>query len=146
VIARPLPYDDDVPGLRVGAPGGTRAGRGAVARRRATTRRRRYAPLANIFTFVAVPTLAVLVYLALMANVVWLNYRLVHAQADRSQLVEITAQLDRRIAERESRERLAGDAARLGMREAQSYAEIALPPSAEPRPERGLALLDFWPR
>ncbi len=97
-----------------------------------------------VFAIVGALTLAIVIYLALMANVVWLNYRLVHAQAEKASLLDATARLDRRIAEREAPERLAIDAARLGMHEPNGYAEVDVPPSVVPRAPRGLALLEFW--
>jgi heme exporter protein D len=121
---------------------GTRAGRNAVVRRRQRTQRMRYAGLARILATVAALTLCVFVYLALMANVTRMNYELMHDAKDRARLLDETARLDDRIARLEARERLAHFAVRLHMREAQTFAQVTVPPDA-PEPGHRLALLDW---
>ncbi len=95
-----------------------------------------------MFATVAALTVAVVVYLALMANVTRMNYDLAKRLAVRAQFVDETSRLDDRIARLSSRERLGALAAKLGMGEPQTFAEIALP--APPATAgHGLAFLDL---
>ncbi len=121
---------------------GTRAGRTAVSGRRAHARWLRYASLWRIFATVAALTLAVVIYLGLMANVTRMNYDLAKRLALRAGLIDETSRLDDRIARLSSRERLGLLAAKLGMGEPQTFAAIALPlqPAAT---GHGLAFLDW---
>lgn len=137
-LERPYPYDDDER-PRVG----TRAGRGAVSRRRARTRQRRYAGFTRFFAIVATLTLAVVLYLALMANVERLNYALAKTERERVQLVDTTSRLDDRIAWLESREHLGRVARRLGMREPQTFLAITLRPERHAQATHGLAFLTW---
>ncbi len=121
---------------------GTRAGHTAVSRRRAHAWRLRYVGFARMFATVGVLTLCVVVYLGLMANVTRMNYDLAKRLAERARLMDESSRLDDRIARLSSRERLGEVAARLGMREPQTFAEIALP-QAHPLGSHGLALLDW---
>jgi len=139
VIARPLPPEDDIPRLRIG----TRAGRSAVPARRARTRRRRYATLNRTLLIVGVVTLCVFVYLFLMANVTRMNYELTHLSQTKAHLLEATARNDTKIANLESRESLMKMAARLGMHQPQTFAEIALPAQLDPPIAHGIAFLDW---
>jgi len=143
MIAMPVPEPagDSEPAL-VATRIGTRAGRGAVARRRATATRLRHRAVARIFAALAVVTVAIVVYLALLANVTRLQYAIGHANADRATLMADTALLDDRIARLESRERLARDAATLHMVQSQRFVQVALP--EDPAPKRtGFALLGW---
>ena len=138
-LERPYPFDvpDERPRL------GTRAGRGAVSRRRARTRQLRNAGFKRLFSIAFVVTLAVVFYLALLANVTRMNYGLAKAVREKAQLVDATSRLDDRIARLESRERLDAVARRLGMREAQSFIAVYVPPEPHPQTTRGLAFLTW---
>jgi hypothetical protein len=138
VIARPLPYDDEMPRRA-----GTRAGRAAVGERQARLRRRRYAALRRIAATAALATACIVAYLYLMANVTRMNYELTHVAADRARLVDESARLDDRIAALESPERLAKLAAQLHMHEPPTFAAIDAPQNLSPVPAHGIAFLDW---
>ncbi len=137
MIARPLPYEELQPSRS-----GTRAGRTAVRRRRARTRRERYTNLVRIFATTAVLVLVVTVYLALMANVTRMNYELAKLAQQRAALLDVTAANDDAIANAESNERLRAYAKKLGMHEPQTFAAIALP-ADPPKPAGGIAFLSW---
>jgi hypothetical protein len=141
VIARALeaPLPEPAPRRR----GGTRAGRSAVGRRREQRRRARYAPLGRIAAAVFASTFVIVAYLALLANVTRLNYELSKSARFRAGLVDQSVRLEDQIARLESRERLARLAAKLGMHEAATFAEVALPAQAQPPEPRGIALLSW---
>lgn len=144
MTASPLerPYPFDVPDERPPRIG-TRAGRGAVSRRRARTRQLRNAGLTRLFGTAFVVTLAVVVYLGLLANVTRMNYALTKAVRQKAQLVDATSRLDDRIARLESRERLDAVARRLGMHDSQSFIAVNLPPEPRAQESRGLAFLTW---
>jgi cell division protein FtsL len=124
---------------------GTRAGRNAVNNRRARTRRGRYASVVRFVSGVAVLTLVVVVYLALMANVTRMNYELMHDAKARAQLVDETTRLDERLEALEARERLAKIAKQLGMQQAAVETVARLPqPQAAPGGVAFLASLSAW--
>ncbi len=125
MIARPLPYDSEAPLERRA---GTRAGRTAVLRRRARSRRERYATLIRMFVAFVAFVLVVVLYLGLMANVLRLNYELAHLGRQKAQLLDATALADDQIAAAESDERLRAFARRLGMREPATFAAVTLRP------------------
>jgi type II secretory pathway component PulM len=137
MMALPLPVPDR-PERRVG----TRAGRAAVVRRRARTRRSRYAGLARIFAALGVVVFFVVLYLGLLANVTRMNYELTRLAERRAQLVDITTAGDDAIATAESTERLSAIARRLGMTEPQTFVSVALPRERPPEP-RGIAFLGW---
>jgi hypothetical protein len=137
VIARPLPQEE-LPRPRTG----TRAGRSAVHRRRARTRRNRYAGLARVFAIIGALAFLVVVYVALTANVTRMNYELNKLARQRAELLDRTAALDDAIASQESDERLWADARRLRMTEPQTFVSIALPHDP-PRPSDGIAFLGW---
>ncbi|HXP93062.1 MAG TPA: hypothetical protein VN905_06290 [Candidatus Binatia bacterium] len=66
-----------------------------------------------------------MLYLALMANLTSLNYRIGRASEQRTALQEETMRLDDRVAHLESRERLAELAMKLGMQEPRIYAVVS---------------------
>jgi ABC-type Fe3+ transport system permease subunit len=138
-LERPYPFDIEDERPRTG----TRAGRGAVSRRRARTRQLRNAGFARLFTSAFVVTLAVVLYLGLMANVTRMNYGLTKAAREKTQLVDATSRLDDRIARLESREHLDALARRLGMRESQTFMAIVVPPEHHGEPPHGLAFLTW---
>lgn len=122
MIARPLVYEELVRPIT-----GTRSGRTAAHDRRKRGRRMRYAGFARIFTTVGVVTVAIFVYLALMANVTRMNYELSKTVRAKTALVDESSRLDDRIARLVTPERLGVLAGRLGMRQPETFAEIALP-------------------
>ena len=141
MIARVLevPLPEPAPRRRAG----TRAGRSAVGRRREQRLRARYAPLGRIAAIVLGFTFVIVAYLALLANVTRLNYELSKSARVRARLVDQSARLEDQIARLESRERLSRLAAKLGMREAGTFAEVALPAPAQPPQPSGIALLSW---
>jgi ABC-type Fe3+ transport system permease subunit len=137
-LERPAPFDDPRPNTT-----GTRAGRSAVSRRRARSRLERYAGLRRLFATAFVVTLAVVVYLGLLANVTRLNYALERSVRERAQLVDTTSRLDDRIAWLDSREHLDAFARKLGMHDAQTFVAIHLPTQHQEETQRGLAFLTW---
>jgi hypothetical protein len=135
VIARPVPLEEDLR-PRVG----TRSGRTAALRRRARTNRLRHVALRRVTAVVAGSTSFIVLYLALMVNVTRMNYELAKSTRERVLLQDESGRREDRIARLESRERLAKVANRLGMREAQTFAEIALP-AERVAPPGGIAFL-----
>jgi hypothetical protein len=138
-LERPHPFDagDERPRT------GTRAGRGAVSRRRAHSRQLRNAGFTRLFASAFVLTLAVVFYLGLMANVTRMNYALTKAAREKTRLVDATSRLDDRIARLESREHLDALARRLGMRESQTFIAIVVPPEHHGEAPHGLAFLTW---
>jgi cell division protein FtsL len=141
MIARPLRDAPETPRRRTGS----RAGHGAVTRRRARSRRDRYSAVVQIVATLAVLTLCVFVYLGLMANVTRMSYELTRNAQTRAKLIDETTRLDERLEALESRERLAQIAKSLGMKEsaALTVARLPQPPSA-PHGGTFLAALTAW--
>ncbi|GAC1396404.1 MAG: hypothetical protein NVS2B8_09030 [Vulcanimicrobiaceae bacterium] len=137
MIARPLPYEDLAPRT------GTRSGRTAALVRRKRTRARSYASISRIAIVSVALTLAIVVYLALMANVTRMNYELSRTMRDKARLVDESSRFDDQIARLESRERLARLAVSLHMHEPQSFAEVTLPVPQTPSIPHGLAFLPW---
>jgi hypothetical protein len=137
-LERPYPFDDDARPRT-----GTRAGRNAVSRRRARTRHVRYAGLTRTFLIAGAVTFAVVIYLALMANITRLNYALAKADRQKAQLVDTTSRLDDRIAWLESREHLDTLARRLNMQPAQTFLAVSVPPPHRQEAPSGLAFLTW---
>jgi ABC-type Fe3+ transport system permease subunit len=138
VIARPLPYEEVASPPR----SGTRAGRTAVRRRRARTRRERYSALSRVVSTIVVLVVVVTVYLALMANVTRMNYELTRLAQQRAQLLDETSAGDQAIASAESIERLRADAKALHMSEWRTFALVDLPQDP-PKPSGGIAFLGW---
>ena len=138
MIARPLPYDEIAP-----RPRGTRSGRTAAHVRRKRTKAKRYAGFVQIFSTVGVITIAVVVYLALMANVTRMNYELAKSDRTKSALVDENSRLDDRIARLETRERLARLANSLGYREPDTFATVVVPEDRVATVPHGSALLSW---
>jgi cell division protein FtsL len=106
---------------------GTRAGRTAVRRRRARSRRARYAALTRIFATLGALVLVVVIYLSLMANVTRMNYELAKLAEQKANLQEETAAGDDAIANASSNERLKAFAQQLHMREPQTFVAVEAP-------------------
>ncbi len=139
MIARSLPEPDVRPRT------GSRAGRGAVTRRRARSRRERYSVAVQIVATLSLLTICVVVYLGLMANVTRMSYQLTRDAQSRARLIEETTRLDERLETLESRERLARIAKDLGMKESATLSVARLP--EPPAPAHGgtfLASLTAW--
>jgi hypothetical protein len=140
MIARPL----SAPRAREsGARPGWRSARNASAVRRARNRRLRYRAIGRVVTWLGALTALVLVYLALVANITRLHYEIGRAERYHTRLVQQSARNEDEIAQLVARERLEQIAARLGMREPQTFAMVLLP---EPhrravQPPRGVAAL-----
>ncbi len=121
----------------------TRSARIAVQRRRALRTRARYLLLGRIVAALAVSTLVIGVYLALMANITRMNYELTKSAKTEAKLADESARLEDQISHLASRERLAGIAAKLGMREAQTFAQVSLPANGADKPAGGIAFLPW---
>ena len=89
----------------------------------------------------AIALVPVMIYVLLMGNLTALNYSLAQATEQKSALVEETLRLDDRIAQLESRDRLAGVAARLHMSDPHAYAVVDVPAPAASPPPTGIAFL-----
>lgn len=96
------------------------------------------ARIALAFAVVLVP---VMTYVLLMGNLTALNYSLASAMQQKSALVEETMRLDDRIAQLQSRERLAVLAARLHMHDPHVYAVVDVPGPVVAPPSNGIAFL-----
>ncbi len=138
MIARPIPYEELARPIA-----GTRSGRTAAHVRRKRTRRLRYASFSCIFTTVGMLTIAIVLYLALMANVTRMNYELSKTARVKTALADESSRLDDRIARMVAPERLAVFAARLGMHEPETFARVALPVERSVPVPRGLAFLTW---
>ena len=115
--------------------------RDAARRRGRRTRLQGYTMLARIATAFAVVLVPVMIYVLLMGNLTALNYSLAHVTQQKSALVEETMRLDDRIAQLQSRERLADLAARLHMHDPHVYAVVDVPGPVVAPPSNGIAFL-----
>jgi cell division protein FtsL len=110
--------------------------RKSAQRRHARTRRTRYVAAIRVLGTLTIVVALVMSYLALMANLTSLNYRIGRASEQRAALQEETMRLDDRIAHLESRERLAELAMKMGMQEPHIYAVVS-PDDAKPANKTG---------
>ena len=117
--------------------------RKSARRRQARTRRQRYVTAIRVLGASTIVVALLMAYLALMANLTSLNYRIGRASEQRSALQEQTMRFDDRIAHLESRERLAEIAMKLGMREPRIYAVVSPEDAIAQKPQHGsgIALL-----
>ena len=115
--------------------------RDAARRRGRRTRLQGYAILARIAVAFAIVLAPVMIYVLLMGNLTALNYTLANVMQQKSALVEETMRLDDRIAQLQSRERLAGIAARLHMHDPHVYAVVDVPGPVVAPPSNGIAFL-----
>lgn len=113
----------------------------AARRRSRRTRLAGYAMLARIAVAFAIVLVPVMIYVLLMGNLTALNYSLAHATQQKTALVEETMRLDDRIAQLQSRERLADVAARLHMHDPHVYAVVDVPGPVVAPPSNGIAFL-----
>lgn len=115
--------------------------REAARRRGRRTRLQHYAMPARIALAFAVLLVPVMGYVLLMGNLTALNYSLAQATQTKSSLVEETMRLDDRIAQLQSRERLADLAGRMNMRDPSRYAVVDVPGPLVAPPSNGIAFL-----
>lgn len=115
--------------------------RDAARRRGRRTRLQGYTMLARIAISFAVVLVPVMIYVLLMGNLTALNYSLAHATQQKSALVEETMRLDDRIAQLQSRERLADLANRLHMHDPNEYAVVDVPGPVVAPASSGIAFL-----
>jgi cytochrome c-type biogenesis protein CcmH/NrfG len=115
--------------------------RDAARRRGRRTRLQGYAMPARIATAFAIVLVPVMIYVLLMGNLTALNYSLAHATQQKTALVEETMRLDDRIAQLQSRDRLADVAARLHMHDPHVYAVVDVPGPVVAPPSNGIAFL-----
>ena len=97
--------------------------------------------LARIAISFAVVLVPVMIYVLLMGNLTALNYSLAQVTDQKSALIEETNQLDDRIAQLQSRERLSDVASRLHMRDPRVYAVVDVPSPVVAPPSNGIAFL-----
>jgi len=95
-------------------------------RNRATTMRT--AALQRFFVSFAVVLVLLIGYVMLISNLTGLNYAVARAERQRVALQDETARLDDRIAVLRSQERLAAIAAEFGLKDAQQFAIVTVPP------------------
>jgi hypothetical protein len=115
--------------------------RDAARRRGRRTRLQGYTMLGRIAAVFAVVLVPVMIYVLLMGNLTALNYSLAHVTQQKLALQEETMRLDDRITQLQSRERLAGLAARLHFHDPHVYAVIDVPGPVVAPPANGIAFL-----
>jgi cytochrome c-type biogenesis protein CcmH/NrfG len=115
--------------------------RDAARKRGRRTRMQGYSMLARIATVVAIVLVPIMIYVLLMGNLTALNYSLAHATQQKIELQEETMRLDDRIAQLQSRERLADLATRLHFHDPQVYAVVDVPGPVVAPPSNGIAFL-----
>jgi hypothetical protein len=130
-VSRPQPKQPQPP----------RRAREAARRRSRRTRLHGYTKPARIAAAVAIVLVPVMIYVLLMGNLTALNYSLAQATEQKSALVEESMRLDDRIAQLESRDRLAAVAARLHMGDPRVYAVVDVPAPVVAPPSNGIAFL-----
>jgi hypothetical protein len=102
--------------------------RAATQRRLVRKSRARYAGVTRVLTLLCSVLFLLMCYVLLMSSLTGLSYAVSTARAQREALQEETMRLDDRIAALRSDDRLAGLAARLGMREPEQFAVVRLDP------------------
>ena len=125
-----------------------RTARRATEVRLRRTKRLRYQRAVRVLTVLALSTVCVLVYLMLVANITKMHYELVKSERRQADLARTSLLLDGEIEQLAARERLAGIASKLGLRDPHLYAVVQVPRShtVATRPASGLALLANWLR
>ncbi len=102
--------------------------RAATQRRIVRKSRARYAEVTRVFTAVTCVLVLLMGYVVLTSSLTGSSYAVAKARADREALEEETMRLDDRIAALRSDDRLAELAARMGMREPQTFAVVRIAP------------------
>lgn len=120
-----------------------RTAKNATHKRRSKAVRARYAGISRVCVVLGVLLITVMGYVMLMSNLTGLNYATAKAEHQRAALQDETMRLDDRLDALRSQERLAGIAARLGMREPQQFALVRLP-AARVESRTHLALLSSF--
>lgn len=105
-----------------------RSARTATQTRIVKNNRARYGGLLRVSAAIGSVLVALLAYVMLISNVTSLSYAVAKAQQQRTALQEETARLDDRLSTLESDDRLARVAAKLGMKDPQSFAVVQLEP------------------
>jgi len=124
------------------APRQTERIRTATRRRTRRSRRRNTVAFARIAAIVGVMVLPVMLYVMATANLTGLSDSLARATHERSKLQDETLRLDDRIADLESRDRLATVAAQLHMHDPRAFVVVNLPAPVVPAPvPHGIAFL-----
>jgi cell division protein FtsL len=103
-----------------------RSARTATQTRIVKTSRARYTAVVRVTTGLCIVLVGLMLYVLLLSNTTSLTYAVDKAHHQRDALQEQTARLDDRIAQASSEERLAGIAASLHMRDAQTFAVVHL--------------------
>jgi hypothetical protein len=116
-----------------------RTARNATHRRIDKKSRARYAALFQVTGGLTIVLAFLMGYVVLTSNLTGLSYAVANAKHERAELQAESARLDDRIAALRSDDRLAVLAARLGMREPQHFALVALPPAQGPSQARHIA-------
>ncbi len=122
-----------------------RTARVAAVQRRNRPANMRCAALQRFFILFTVILAFLIGYVMLISDLTGLDYAVARAEAQRVALQDETARLDDRIALLRSQERLAAIAAEFGMKDAQQFAIVTVPPSQQPRaPHPRLAWLSTF--
>lgn len=103
--------------------------RAATQRRIVRTSRARSATVRRVFGAVTGILALLMAYVVLTASLTGLSYAVAKERAQREALQEATMRLDDRIAALRSDDRLAAVAARMGMREPQTFAVVRIEPT-----------------
>ena len=123
MIARPLPRTDVRRNPAAPAPAAAH-----TKGRRARTKRRAYRDAFRVVAGVSVLTLAVMVYLGLLANVTKLHYEIGQAQEQRALLEAQTQRLEERLNGLRSDDALLAIATKLQMHDSRAYAVVSFRP------------------
>ena len=109
-----------------------RSARVASQQRRNRAANMRSATLWRFFTLLTVVLALLIGYVMAISNLTGLDYAVARAERQRVALQDETARLDDRIALLRSQERLAAIAAEFGMKDAQQFAIVTVPPERRP--------------
>ncbi|HTX56834.1 MAG TPA: hypothetical protein VMD47_06990 [Candidatus Acidoferrales bacterium] len=105
-----------------------RRARTATQTRIVKKHRARYSGILNVTLGLCIALVGFMGYVMLLSNATSLSYQVDRARAQRDALQEQTARLDDAIAQASSEERLAAIAAKLHMRDAQTFAIVRIAP------------------
>ena len=105
-----------------------RRARTATSNRIVSNNRARYTSLLRVGAVLGITLAALMSYVMLTSNVTQMTYALSKAQHKREVLQEQTTRLDEQLATLQSDDRLAGIAAKLGMKDPQQFALVKLQP------------------